>query len=192
MRILILFLLLSTNVFAQKRDSVFVRLNTYEVMYSEKLEQPLWVSYNVRCPYGNYPRKGMDFYINDSIHTSDNRDYINNIFDKGHLAPAAAFNCDRETLLSTFSYLNCALQNQYLNRGVWKSLEAYERELAKKYPIVEIKIHCEFSDKSIKLSSGATVPDGFYKVIRYGDTTLNFYFPNQRPKHTDYMRYLIK
>jgi endonuclease G, mitochondrial len=192
MRFLILFLLLTTNIFAKNRDSVFVRLNTYEVMYSEKLEQPLWVAYNVRCPYGSYPRTGMDFYINDSIHTSDNRDYINNIFDKGHLAPAADFNCDRETLLSTFSYLNCALQNQYLNRGVWKSLEEYERELAKKYPIVEIKVFCKFSQKSVKLKSGATVPDGFYKIIKYQNTTLTFYFPNQTPKFTDYMKYLVK
>lgn len=161
-------------------------------MYSETYEQPLWVKYNVRCPDGTYPRNGMDFYINDSIHTSNNLDYENNIYDKGHLAPAADFNCDRQTLLITFSYLNCALQNENLNRGVWKSLEDYERELSKKHPIVEVKIFCRYSKNSKKLSTGATVPDGFYKIITYSGKTLKFYFPNKSPKEKDFLKYLIK
>jgi endonuclease G len=161
-------------------------------MYSEKLEHPIWVKYNVRCPDGNYPRKGMDFYTNDSIHTSDNLDYENDLYDKGHLAPAADFNCDRATLLITFSYLNCALQNQYLNRGVWKKLEVYERELAKNNPIVEIKILCVYSKNSVKKSTGATVPDGFYKIITYSGKTLKFYFPNKKPVSDDYNAYLVK
>lgn len=192
MRLLILFLFLSLNLVAQKRDSVFVRTTIFDVMYSEKLEQPLWLNYSVKCPNGKFPRAGMDFYTNDSIHTSNNSDYHNNIYDKGHLAPAADFNCDSQTLIITFSYLNCALQNQSLNRGAWKHLESYERELAKIHPIVEVKIYCVFSKKSIKLSTGATVPDGFYKIIKYQNTTLTFYFPNQTPKFRDYMKYLVK
>lgn len=192
MRLLILFFLLTTNIFAQGRDSVFVKSPIFEVMYSEKLEQPIWLKYNVRCPDGNYPRTGMDFYTNDSIHTSDDVDYQRNIYDKGHLAPAADFNCDRQTLLITFSYLNCALQNQSLNRGAWKMLEEYERELARKHPIVEVKVYCVYSKKSIKLKTGATVPDGFWKIITYSGKTLKFYFPNVSPKYNDPMKYLVK
>ena len=47
-----------------------------------------------------------------------------------HLAPASAFSCDKETLRSTFTYLNSALQHQSLNRGVWNRLEAFERAIA--------------------------------------------------------------
>ena len=61
--------------------------------------------------------------INDSQPILVNDDYVNNVWDKGHLAPAAAFNCDRETIKKTFSYLNCALQHEGLNRGPWKELE---------------------------------------------------------------------
>jgi DNA/RNA endonuclease G (NUC1) len=49
-----------------------------------------------------------------------------------YLAPAADFNCDLATLRKTFTYLNCALQYDELNRGVWRLLEEHERVLAKK------------------------------------------------------------
>lgn len=192
MKLTIFFLLFTINIFAQKRDSVFVKTKDYDVMYSEKLEQPIWVKYIVKCPHGNYPRKNMNFYINDSIHTSDDLDYKNNIYDKGHLAPAADFNCDSQTLIITFSYLNCSLQNQNLNRGAWKSLEFYERDLAAKYTLINIEVYCVFSDKSKKLLTGATVPDGFYKIIYYNNKKFKFYFPNTDSKEKDFMKYLVK
>ena len=82
----------------------------FEIVYSEKLQQPKFIRYTVQCPNGTANRKGMDFYICDSILTSDNKDYENNPYDKGHLAPAADFNCDRDMLFKTFTYLNCSLQ----------------------------------------------------------------------------------
>ena len=114
-RLLLFLFLLPTFTFSQKvlRDSVLIKSDIFTIMYSEKLEQPLWAKYEVKCPNGTASRAGMDFYTNDSVHTSDGNDYANNIYDKGHVAPAADFNCDKPTLLKTFSYLNCVLQNQY-------------------------------------------------------------------------------
>jgi endonuclease G len=189
-RLLLLLLLLPAIVFGQLRDCVNVKTPIYEVKYSEKLEQPTWIKYTVLCPTGTASRAGMDFYTNDSIKTSNNDDYVKNLYDKGHLAPAADFNCTKEMLYQTFSYLNCALQNQYLNRGVWRMLEEYERELAKT-ETVTVTIDLVFSKKSIKLPTGATVPDGFYKTIRLEKSkkTYKYYFANEapkKPKFTDY------
>jgi DNA/RNA endonuclease G (NUC1) len=105
MKKFVLLLLLPLFAFAPVREKVYFKNNIYQGYYSEKLEQPLEVQYTVMCPNGTAKRTGMDFFINDSIHTSDNNDYANNVYDKGHCAPAADFNCTREMLLSTFSYL---------------------------------------------------------------------------------------
>lgn len=188
--------LISVNGFAQKhnlRDSVYVKTTIYEVMYSEKLEEPLWVKYTVQCPDGSASRKGMDFYTNDSIHTSNNADYVSNIWDKGHMAPAADFNCTTEMLRQTFSYLNCALQNQYLNRGVWRMLEVYERTLSAKEN-VHVTINLVFDKNSEVLLSGATVPTGFYKTLylEKSKVTLKYYFPNIKPTLSKYSDYLIQ
>ena len=73
----------------------------------------------------------MDFYTPKDVYTSDNEDYKNNVWDKGHMAPAAAFTDTKEKLKTTFSYLNCSLQFDKLNRGAWRELEAQERVWAK-------------------------------------------------------------
>jgi len=191
--IFLMFFVISLNGFSQKlRDSVYFKFEIFEVMYSEVLEQPLWVKYTVLCPNGTASRAGMDFYINNLIHTSDWFDYYQNMYDKGHLAPAANFNCTTKMLYMTFTYLNCSLQQQDLNRTTWKLLEDHERKLKEKNSRVDVKVICVFSKKSIKLSSGATVPDGFYKLISYGKKIEKYYFKNEKPKYSDYLKYRVK
>jgi endonuclease G len=190
--LIILLGILSLNINAQKlRDKVHIKTDIYEVMYSEVLEQPIWVRYTVKCPNGDASRKGMDFYIVDSVKTSDQLDYVNNIYDKGHMAPAADFNCTKEMLYKTFSYLNCSLQNQDLNRTTWRLLEARERLLASENKIVTVEINCVYSRWSIKLNTGATVPDGYYKTIKYGNKIEKYYFKNEKPSTLDYSKFLI-
>ena len=172
-------LLLSSAVYAQDLKIKKIESDIFSLTYSENYQQPLELSYTVQCPTGTASRKGLDFYTCDSVITSDNQDYVNNIYDKGHLAPAAAFNCDRETLKKTFTYLNCALQHQSLNRGPWKELERFERDLAKVYAFISITIICRFEDKPQNwLPTGALVPVGFTKIIWCDGEKFEFYFPN--------------
>jgi DNA/RNA endonuclease G, NUC1 len=106
------------------------------------------------------------------------------------MAPAAGFNCDKETL-KTFSYLNSALQHQGLNRGVWKALEAYERELALTESPVKVKIDIKFSDKPERVPAGAAIPLGFTKIITTSKRILSFYFPNEQPKKLSFKEYKL-
>lgn len=191
----LLFALALTPVLAsaQLRDSVRIKTDIYEVIYSEKLESPRWIQYTIQCPEGTASRAGMDFYKNDSVKTSDNADYAANVYDKGHMAPAADFNCDKGMLFKTFSYLNCALQNQYLNRGVWRMLEIQEREYAKKEPTT-VTIEVLFDKTCPKLETGATVPLGFFKIIQLEKSGKKFkyYFPNVKPTKEKYTEYQVK
>lgn len=186
---ILLIFLLPLLIFAQ-RGEVLIKTEIFTVTYSEIFQQPIRLEYIILCPNGTASRKGMDFYTNDSVLTSDNADYENNIYDKGHLAPAAAFACTPQMLRKTFSYLNCALQNQYLNRGAWRLLEAKERQLAATTK-VRVEIILEFNG-STKLPTGATVPSGFYKRIHAGDVTTMYYFPNLKPIYPKYSDYEIK
>ena len=192
--LLTLLLTLPLFVFSQKalRDSIYIKTNMFEIVYSEKLQQPKFIRYAVQCPNGTANRKGMDFYTCDSILTSDNKDYENNPYDKGHLAPAADFNCDRDMLFKTFTYLNCSLQQENLNRTTWRLLEVRERELAKTNKSVVVEIRCIYTPKSIVLPTGATVPDAYIKTIKYGKTTEKYYFKNEKPLSTDFTKYKIK
>ena len=187
--LILLSLFLVNTLYSQEIRNIIT--NTFIVKYSEELEQPLYVFYNVLCPNGESSRSGLDFKNYEGVHTSSNEDYVDNIWDKGHLAPAAAFNCDRETLKSTFSYLNCALQHQSLNRGPWRELEEFERNLAKIYDKVNVSVECHFSQSSTKLPTGATVPDGFTKIIEWDGREECFYFPNDDVKGINWIEFRV-
>jgi endonuclease G len=191
--LLLLLTLITFTSFSQSlRDSIVVKTPMFEIVYSEKLEQPKFIRYTVQCPNGTASRTGMDFYVDKTIKTSDNADYEKNPYDKGHLAPAADFNCDKETLYKTFTYLNCSLQQENLNRTTWRLLEVRERELAKTHKIVQVEIRCIFGPKSIKLPSGATVPTAYRKTIKYDGIIEVYYFKNEKPLSTDFTKYKVK
>lgn len=188
-----LFLFFPLFTFGQ-RDSVKINGKVFRAVYSEKLEQPLLVFYEVNCSGGKFSREGLDFYTVDSVRTSNDFDYRKNQYDKGHMAPAADFNCSIETLKETFSYLNCALQHQDLNRGMWEQLEEYERFLYRRYGTIKVKITVEFKKPLKKLLSGATIPSGFYKelYIVSRKETIRFYMPNIKPTSNLLSNYKIK
>lgn len=186
MKLKLISILLLYPLFVQ---SQLIKTDIFIVQYDQQKEQPVWVEYTVQCPKGDTSRQGMDFYKDNEIHTSDNDDYKNNIWDKGHLAPAASFNCDKETLYKTFTYLNSALQHQGLNRGVWKELEGFERNLANFFE-VKVRVEVEFSEN--KVHGGATIPSRFRKIITFGDKQYVFVFPNEDTKGTKWIDYLIK
>ena len=191
--VIILFLIYYSVGLTQKplRDSIYIKTDIFDLVYSEILQQPKYIKYVVLCPNGSASRNGMDFYTCDSIVTSDDKDYFKNPYDKGHLAPAASFNCDLKMLNKTFTYLNCSLQQENLNRTTWKYLEERERNLSINNNVY-VEIRCIFTKNSKLLKTGATVPDGYYKTLRYSNVTEVYYFKNEKPKYTDYKKYLIK
>lgn len=193
---LITILVLSCTVDAQMvhptldnlREEVIVENEIFKIGYSEVLENPLWVEYTVQCPLPGADRGGMDFYEVEGLHTSDDDDYYRNEWDKGHMAPAAAFNCTKEMLLLTFSYANSAIQHESLNRGVWNRLEGFERNLANFYE-VKVRIEVIFDENPPRLPSGAAIPKEFKKILMFDDREEVFIFPNVNTSGTDWTDY---
>lgn len=173
------FILFLSNI---TTPDILVKKSIYEVYYSQKLEQPIWLVYKSTNRQTNVNRGSMDFWIEPQIKTSDGKDYEKNVWDKGHIAPAATFSDNMENLKTTFSYLNCALQNQYLNRGEWRLLEEQERKWDDK-EFLTVKVSLDFDKSSIVLPTGATIPKAFTKHI-YFETSKNwkcYYFLNEKP-----------
>jgi endonuclease G len=187
-KILLLVTLLFSLTLVAQRDSVSWYSAYVNGVYSETLEQPLSVSYMVLCTKGDVSRKNMRFHTEKTIATSDNADYVNNVWDKGHLAPAADFKCDESAMRGTFTFLNCALQHEKLNRGVWKYLEAHERNLSNSDD-VSILIEVDFLDAPEKVPGGASIPFGFYKQITIGDKNECYWFPNKLPESNNFKDY---
>ena len=170
-----------------------IQRDIFEVCYSTKKQQPLWLVYEVECPGGGFSRKGLNFKKDTQFAgiTSNNADYYKNVWDKGHIAPAADFNCSYEKLKATFNFLNCALQHEKLNRGPWKNLEKFERKLSETHS-VSVRVVLEFDEQSLLLATGALVPSYFVKILSFDHQLQVFRFPNNSSvQHTKWQDYLL-
>lgn len=178
---LVMGLFITLTSFSQ--DTIRIKNNVFEVLYSQKLEQPLWIKYRSTNRPTNVNRGTMDFYTEKGIKTSDGEDYKTNVYDKGHGAPAATFSDNMENLKQTFSYLNCIMQNQYLNRGEWRLLEEQIRKWDDQENIsVYIKL---FFDNPVKrVPTNAAIPSHLQKHIYFEKQKKwrCFVFLNEKPK----------
>jgi len=163
-----------------KNDNFIIEGSIFKVSYNEQYEQPNWIEYKIRNVKKNFDRKGRNFYNVDSVFTSNNADYKNNIWDKGHLAPAAAFSDTEANLNATFSFLNCTLQHNNLNRYEWAQLEREVREWAYSEGDLNVRVDVIFENNHQILPTGAHIPTAFKKSITFPNGTSKcFYFLNQ-------------
>ena len=101
--IVTIFLLYSCSADAQiiepeLRDEVIIENGVFKVWYSEVKEQPTKLIYTSTNRPKNVDRGSMNFYLEDDVVTSNNADYYQNVWDKGHLAPAATYSDSKENL----------------------------------------------------------------------------------------------
>lgn len=164
------------------REEVIIENAVFKVWYSEVLEQPVKLTYTSTNRPKNVDRGNMDFHKENGVHTSDKHDYYSNPWDKGHLAPAATYSDSYNNLYTTFSYLNCTLQQQDLNRGAWRLLEQEERVWDDEQNLT-ITIENIFEEGHEVLPTGGHIPTTMVKTIYFDDdgTCRKFVFPNEKP-----------
>ena len=181
-KIVTLLLILTVSIGLKAQDTVRVKNQVFEVLYSQNLEQPIWIKYRSTNRPTNVNRGSMDFYKEPNIKTSDEDDYRSNVYDKGHGAPAATFSDNMENLKQTFSYLNSILQNQYLNRGEWRLLEEQIRKWDDTESITVI-IDLIFDNPAKRVETNAAISSVLKKHIYFEKQKKwrCFSFPNERP-----------
>ena len=178
--ILFSFLIVSLISFGQ---NVRIKNDVFEVLYSQSLEQPLIIKYRSTNRPTNVNRGAMDFYKEVNIKTSDAEDYKANIYDKGHGAPAATFSDNMENLKQTFSYLNCIMQDKYLNRDEWRMLEEQIRKWDDTENIT-VLIKTFFDTPVKRVPTGAAIPSHLQKHIYFEKQKKwkCYVFLNEKPK----------
>ena len=172
------------------RDAVIIDKGIYTVSYNELFEQPNWIEYEVSNRPKNVDRGNMDFYLESGIKTSDNADYYKNPWDKGHLAPAATFSDSQENLRKTFSFINCAMQIDDLNRGEWAELEQEVRDLSALLGTIKVRIELVFDPGHEIRETGVHVPTGFWKKLTFPSGKKECYFFLNAPPNKNWDMYL--
>ena len=83
------------------------------------------------------------------------------------MTPAAVFSDSKANLKATFSFLNCTLQHQRLNRKEWAQLKQQVRDWAKAFDDMSSEVDILFELNPLILPMRAHVPSGFIKRIQF-------------------------
>jgi endonuclease G len=155
----------------------------YVICYDDANRVPDWVTYHLSRENlaGEAPRTN-DFRADADLPSGERAelvDYRHSGYDRGHMAPAAAFKRSSTAMSETFLLSNVAPQRPNLNRHIWRRLEQEVRSLASAHGSIWVFTGTLFLDQAGNPidpvayigPNRVAVPTHFYKVILCEHTT---------------------
>lgn len=109
--------------------------------------------------------------------TSLNKDYTSSGYDRGHNMSAEDNRCNAEGMEECFYFSNMFPQTPRLNRGIWKRLEAKERNEATEYGHIKVYIG-SYGEQATIGPHEVVVPEYCWKVIWVNGMYEAYTFPN--------------
>jgi endonuclease G, mitochondrial len=162
---LLLILMLSLPLFGQ--DTISIKHTYYTAAFDTVKHYPVivrwWVCKNMLDCRERIDRKDA-FYKDPLIpkYTALSNDYDGSGYDRGHNMPAYDNECDTLGLKECFYYSNMTPQTRRLNRGDWKEVEDYTRDIVLKYD--SVKVWCGSVGSKAKIGD-VSVPTQCWKVL---------------------------
>ncbi len=108
-------------------------------------------------------------------------DYSGSGYDRGHLAPDAAFDWSQESLDATYSLANIIPQVPTVNRYMWVDVESYARDKAVELGTLEVVNLIDYQESNITIGAGEVlVSRGYYKILSNQEEEYQecFYYAN--------------
>lgn len=147
-------------------EEIPLEKDQFNVGYSKKRFEPNWVSWIVtKESMGEVPRTNR-FHTEQDLPegmSATPSDYKKSGYDRGHVCPSADRTASEDDNYATFSMANMVPQEKSLNRGPWKDLEEYCRDLVLAKNKLYIVAGAYGGTK--KLNSKVVVPSHCWKVI---------------------------
>ena len=152
-------------------DDQIIYYKGFTISYNNTHEQPNWVFYtltkeDIIC---DDEAKRKDNFVEDHKiegHSAYLDDYKGSGYDRGHLKPSADERCDQDEMNETFYMSNMSPQDPSFNRGGWKSLETYVRNVPVENDSCYV-ITGPILNTSLKTigSNEVSVPEFFFKIV---------------------------
>ena len=141
----------------------------FVMSYNNKTHTANWVSWQLNKSWIGAADRQDNFRPDDSLpdawYKVRPNDYTGSGYDRGHIAPSADRNRNKEDNSSTFLMTNMMPQVPELNRGVWGDLEEYCRELVQQGKELYIVAGPIGSQGAIGKKEKIAVPAKTWKVI---------------------------
>jgi endonuclease G len=162
---------------APQMRGVFLDREFFVISHDNTRLLPEWVGYHLtEDNLEGTVQRTDDFRADPGLPTgqrSELADYRRSGFDRGHMAPAAAFRRSERAMSTTFLLSNMAPQTARLNRRIWARLERQVRSLARAHGSIWVftgPLYLDANgDPTVPTQfigpNRVAVPTHFYKVI---------------------------
>ncbi len=174
-----------------------VKHTYYTLGYDEGHEQAAWVCYTLTPTLLAVETKRTNDFREDSAISTGSAslaDYRRSGYDRGHLCPAADMVRSPGAMSESFLMSNMSPQHPSFNRGGWKRLEEFVREVAKKSSITYVVTGPVLSEALGSIGKNeVTIPAHYYKVFYQPeeDCMVAFVMPNEKIMQRDLMLYVV-
>ncbi len=124
------------------------------------------------------------FYEEESIaepYRAKLADYRGSGYDRGHLAPDAAFDWSQESLDATYSLANIIPQVPTVNQRMWVDVEGYARNKALDLGELDVVNVISYANSILSIGEGnVSVSTGYYKILYNKEASYEecFYYAN--------------
>jgi DNA/RNA endonuclease G (NUC1) len=161
-KILIIFIIFFISLICsgqtiEKYDTIIDVQGYYKAYYNKNIQGSTYVIYKLYKGGGDIPRVNIPFKPYKKL---PHFRYGVKGYDRGHLANAEDFAYSKNSLISTFYYINCVPQNTKLNRGSWKKIESDIRKLSQTDSLLIICGGCDYNRKDNYL-----IPKNCFKIV---------------------------
>ena len=125
------------------------------------------------------------FYVEPKLKPKDRisaTDYTNSGYDKGHMAPDAAFDWSQESLEAVYTLANIIPQAPQVNRRSWAKLELYVRKKAEALGELNVLNVVKYGERSRRMGKHRmAISKGYYKVLYNPEENYEecFYYSNK-------------
>ena len=141
------------------------------ICYDYRLKSAKSVAYHLDGDLMNNPNieERPSFYVEKSIdkqYRVSTTDYTNSGYDRGHLAPDAAFDWSDESLHAVYTLANIIPQAPQVNRNMWSQVEKYSRDKAVELGEIEVINVVKYGKEYKRIGKNQmAVSLGYYKVL---------------------------
>jgi len=135
--------------------------------------------------------KRPSFYVEKKLKSQyriSSSDYTNSGYDRGHMAPDAAFDWSQESLDAVYTLANIIPQAPQVNRRSWAKLERYVRDKAEVLGEVSVVNVVKYGERSSRMGKNRmAISRGYYKILYNEEENYEecFFYSNKLGVSTD-------
>ncbi|MEM0980637.1 MAG: DNA/RNA non-specific endonuclease [Cyanobacteria bacterium P01_H01_bin.58] len=150
-------------------NNLLIERSQYVLSYHRDRGTANWVSWQVSADWlGNTARQDnfrQDGGLPAGIYQVTPNDYRNSGFDRGHIVPSADRTQSVNDNSATFLMTNILPQAPDNNRGVWRELEEYSRDLVYQFDRELIVMAGGYGERGTLAEGRLTIPSRLWKII---------------------------